>query len=171
MPVGATLTVVHDATASIRASVRDVQFTLILSVGAGHQVVLIFLRTIRATIIAGVALPLSLIATFGIMWFCGFSLDNLSLMALTIGTGFVVDDAIVMIENIVRHMEDGEGPFQAALRGAQRDRLHGDLAHGLADRGVHPAAVHDRPGRPHVPGVRAHADHRGRDLGGGFADA
>ena len=118
MPVGATLTVVHDATASIRASVRDVQFTLILSVALVITVVLIFLRTIRATIIAGVALPLSLIATFGIMWFCGFSLDNLSLMALTIGTGFVVDDAIVMIENIVRHMENGEDPFEAALRGA-----------------------------------------------------
>ena len=118
MPIGATLTVVHDATASIRASVRDVQFTLILSVALVITVVLIFLRTIRATIIAGVALPLSIVATFGIMWFCGFSLDNLSLMALTIGTGFVVDDAIVMIENIVRHMENGEGPFQAALRGA-----------------------------------------------------
>jgi multidrug efflux pump len=118
MPVGATLTIVHDATASIRASVRDVQFTLILSVALVITVVLVFLRTIRATIIAGVALPLSIIATFGVMWFCGFSLDNLSLMALTIGTGFVVDDAIVMIENIVRHMENGEGPFQAALRGA-----------------------------------------------------
>src|SRR5512133_2046090 len=118
MPVGATLTIVHDATASIRASVRDVQFTLVLSVALVITVVLIFLRTIRATIIAGVALPLSLIATFGIMWFCGFSLDNLSLMALTIGTGFVVDDAIVMIENIVRHIEDGEDPFEAALRGA-----------------------------------------------------
>jgi multidrug efflux pump len=118
MPVGATLTIVHDATASIRASVRDVQFTLILSVALVITVVLIFLRTVRATIIAGVALPLSLIATFGIMWFCGFSLDNLSLMALTIGTGFVVDDAIVMIENIVRHMEAGEGPLDAALRGA-----------------------------------------------------
>ncbi|HJZ78208.1 MAG TPA: efflux RND transporter permease subunit [Vicinamibacterales bacterium] len=118
MPVGAALTVVHDATASIRASVRDVQFTLILSVALVITVVLIFLRTIRATVIAGVALPLSLIATFGVMWFCGFSLDNLSLMALTIGTGFVVDDAIVMIENIVRHMEDGEDPFSAALRGA-----------------------------------------------------
>ena len=78
-----------------------------------------FLRTVRATIIAGVALPLSLIATFGVMWFCGFSLDNLSLMALTIGTGFVVDDAIVMIENIVRHIEDGESPLDAALRGAR----------------------------------------------------
>jgi multidrug efflux pump len=118
MPTGATLTVVHDATESIRASVRDVQFTLILSVALVIAVVFVFLRTIRATIIAGVALPLSLIATFGIMWFCGFSLDNLSLMALTIGTGFVVDDAIVMIENIVRHMEDGEDPFEAALRGA-----------------------------------------------------
>src|SRR5256886_6616899 len=118
MPVGATLTIVHDATSSIRASVHDVQFTLILSVALVITVVLIFLRTIRATIIAGVALPLSIIATFGIMWFCGFSLDNLSLMALTIGTGFVIDDAIVMIENIVRHMENGEDAFSAALRGA-----------------------------------------------------
>lgn len=119
MPRGITLTVVHDRTGTIRASVRDVQFTLVLSVGLVVLVVLIFLRTIRATIIAGVALPLSLIATFGIMWFCGFSLDNLSLMALTIGTGFVIDDAIVMIENIVRHLEDGEDPLEAALAGAR----------------------------------------------------
>jgi multidrug efflux pump len=119
MPAGVTLTVVQDRTATIRASVRDVQFTLVLSVVLVVLVVFVFLRTIRATIIAGVALPLSLIATFGVMWFCGFSLDNLSLMALTIGTGFVVDDAIVMIENIVRHMEDGEGPLEAALRGAR----------------------------------------------------
>ena len=118
-PAGATLTVVHDATTTIRASIHDVQFTLILSIGLVIMVVLVFLRTIRATIIAGVALPLSLIATFGVMWFCGFSLDNLSLMALTIGTGFVIDDAIVMIENIVRHMEDGEDPFHAALEGAR----------------------------------------------------
>ncbi len=118
MPAGAQLTIVNDRTETIRASVRDVQFTLILSVGLVVLVVLIFLRTMRATVIAGVALPLSLVATFGVMWFCGFSLDNLSLMALTIGTGFVVDDAIVMIENIVRHMENGEKPLQAALRGA-----------------------------------------------------
>jgi multidrug efflux pump len=117
-PAGVELTVVHDATNTIRASIRDVQSTLLLSVALVILVVFIFLRTIRATIIAGVALPLSLIATFGVMWFCGFSLDNLSLMALTIGTGFVVDDAIVMIENIVRHMEEGESPFQAALKGA-----------------------------------------------------
>ncbi|MFN3658857.1 MAG: efflux RND transporter permease subunit [Pseudolabrys sp.] len=119
MPAAAQLTVVNDRTDTIRASIRDVQFTLALSVGLVVLVVLIFLRTIRATIIAGVALPLSLIATFGVMWFAGFSLDNLSLMALTIGTGFVVDDAIVMIENIVRHLEKGETPLQAALRGAK----------------------------------------------------
>ncbi len=119
MPVGIELTVVHDRTTTIRASIRDVQFTLVLSVVLVVLVVLLFLRTVRATIIAGVALPLSLIATFGVMWFAGFSLDNLSLMALTIGTGFVVDDAIVMIENIVRHIERGESAFDAALRGAR----------------------------------------------------
>jgi len=119
MPASAQLTIVNDRTTTIRASIHDVQFTLVLSIALVVLVVLIFLRTIRATIIAGVALPLSLIATFGVMWFCGFSLDNLSLMALTIGTGFVVDDAIVMIENIVRHMEDGEGALDAALRGAR----------------------------------------------------
>ncbi|MEW6450099.1 MAG: efflux RND transporter permease subunit [Pseudomonadota bacterium] len=119
MPSGVKLTIVNDRTNTIRASIHDVQFTLILSVVLVVLVVFIFLRTIRATIIAAVALPLSLIATFGVMWFCGFSLDNLSLMALTIGTGFVVDDAIVMIENIVRHIEEGEAPLDAALRGAQ----------------------------------------------------
>ena len=116
---GVKLTIVNDRTNTIRASIHDVQFTLILSVVLVVLVVFVFLRTVRATIIAAVALPLSLIATFGVMWFCGFALDNLSLMALTIGTGFVVDDAIVMIENIVRHIEEGEGPLDAALRGAR----------------------------------------------------
>jgi multidrug efflux pump len=116
MPTG---TIVSDRTGTIRASVHDVQFTLVLSVALVVLVVLLFLRTIRATIIAGITLPVSLIATFGVMWFADFSLDNLSLMALTIGTGFVVDDAIVMIENIVRHMEKGETPMQAALKGAR----------------------------------------------------
>jgi multidrug efflux pump len=90
----------------------------VLAVVLVTLVVLLFLRSLRATIIAGVALPLSLITSFGVMYFAGFSLDNLSLMALTIGTGFVVDDAIVMIENIVRHMEDGESAMEAALKGA-----------------------------------------------------
>ena len=119
LPSGSRLLVIHDRTGTIKASIRDVQFSLILAVGLVVLVVLLFLRTLSATFIAGVTLPLSIIATFGVMWFAGFSLDNLSLMALTIGTGFVVDDAIVMIENIVRHMEDGESPLQAALKGAR----------------------------------------------------
>src|ERR1700759_3211003 len=119
IPAGVKLTVVSDRTVTIRASVSDVQFTLVLSVVLVTLVVLLFLRSLRATLIAGVALPLSLITSFGVMWFAGFSLDNLSLMALTIGTGFVVDDAIVMIENIVRHIEHGETPIDAALNGAR----------------------------------------------------
>ncbi|MGA7997451.1 MAG: efflux RND transporter permease subunit, partial [Bradyrhizobium sp.] len=118
IPAGVNLAVVSDRTDTIRASVHDVQFTLVLSVVLVTLVVLLFLRSLRATLIAGVALPLSLITSFGIMYFSGFSLDNLSLMALTIGTGFVVDDAIVMIENIVRHMENGESAMDASLRGA-----------------------------------------------------
>ncbi|ETR75105.1 acriflavine resistance protein B [Afipia sp. P52-10] len=118
LPAAVKVTVVADRTNTIRASVRDVQFTLVLSVVLVVLVVLLFLRSVRATIIAGVALPLSLVTSFGVMWFAGFSLDNLSLMALTIGTGFVVDDAIVMIENIVRHMEKGESAMDAALKGA-----------------------------------------------------
>ena len=119
LPAGALVTLVHDRTETIQASVKDVQFTLVLATFLVVLVVLFFLRSWRATLIAGVALPVSLIATFGVMWFCGYSLNNLSLMALTIGTGFVVDDAIVMIENIARHIEDGERPLQAALRGAR----------------------------------------------------
>ncbi|WP_152016361.1 MULTISPECIES: efflux RND transporter permease subunit [unclassified Bosea (in: a-proteobacteria)] len=119
MPAGVELQVVSDRTETIRASIADVQFTLVLACALVVLVVLLFLRTVRATIIAGVALPLSLIATFAVMWLAGFSLDNLSLMALTIGTGFVVDDAIVMIENIVRNMEQGKKPLRAAYDGAK----------------------------------------------------
>ena len=119
VPAGVDLRIVSDRTATIKASIADVQFTLVLSVALVVLVVLVFLRSGRATLIAGIALPLSLIATFGAMYFCGFSLDNLSLMALTVGTGFVVDDAIVMIENIVRHLELGERPLDAALKGAR----------------------------------------------------
>ncbi len=119
LPAGAELLLVHDRTGTIRASIHEVQLTLVLSVALVILVVLLFLRSIRATIIAGVALPISLIATFGVMWLCGFSLDNLSLMALTISAGFVVDDVIVMVENVVRHIEDGESPFEAALAGSR----------------------------------------------------
>lgn len=119
LPSGVQLAIVSDRTGTIKASVSDVQFTLLLSVTLVVMVVFLFLRTMRATLIVGVALPLSLIATFAVMWLVGFSLDNLSLMALTIGTGFVVDDAIVMIENIVRHIENGEKPLDAARKGAR----------------------------------------------------
>ncbi len=119
LPAGAELVVVHDRTQTIRASIADVQFTLALAIGLVVLVVLLFLRTLRATIIAAVTLPLSILASFAAMWLAGFSLDNLSLMALTIGTGFVVDDAIVMIENIVRNLESGKSPLQAALDGAR----------------------------------------------------
>ena len=118
MPAGVTLEVVHDRTDTIRASIAEVQFTLVLSAALVVMVVLIFLRSLRATVIAGVTLPLSIVATFAVMWAAGFSLDNLSLMALTIGTGFVVDDAIVMIENIVRRQEGGLAPLEAAREGA-----------------------------------------------------
>src|SRR5215468_397379 len=118
LPAAAEFAVVSDRTSTIRASIEDVQLTLALSVLLVILVVLLFLRTWSATVIAGTALPLSLIATFAVMWLAGFSLDNLSLMALTIGTGFVVDDAIVMIENIARHREAGEDAKAAAFRGA-----------------------------------------------------
>ena len=119
LPAGVDLKVVHDRTDTIRASIHDVEFTLALSTVLVILVVLLFLHSFRAMVIAGLTLPLSIIATFGIMWLTGFSLDNLSLMALTIGTGFIVDDAIVMIENIARHTEEGDDPLHAALRGAR----------------------------------------------------
>jgi multidrug efflux pump len=118
LPTGVSFNIVQDRTETIRASIRDVSITLIVSIILVVGVVLLFLRSMRATLIAGVTLPLSIVASFPVMWFAGFSLDNLSLMALTIGTGFIVDDAIVMIENIARHIEEGERPFDAALKGA-----------------------------------------------------
>jgi len=119
LPKGVSLDIVNDRTPTIRASIFDVELTLAIAAGLVVLVVLLFLRDIRATIIAGVSLPLSIIATFSVMWLAGFSLDNLSLMALTIGTGFIVDDAIVMIENIVRNIELGKSPMRAALDGAR----------------------------------------------------
>ena len=118
LPAAVSLTVVTDRTETIRASVADVQFTLIAAIVLVIAVIFLFLRSWRATIIPGVALPLSLIGTFGVMALLGYGLDNLSLMALTVSTGFVVDDAIVMIENVVRYIEQGVPPLQAAYRGA-----------------------------------------------------
>ncbi len=119
LPASMSLEIVNDRTETIRASIFEVQFTLVIAAALVVLVVLMFLRNIRATIIAGVSLPLSIVATFSVMLAAGFSLDNLSLMALTIGTGFIVDDAIVMIENIVRNIEGGKAPRQAALDGSR----------------------------------------------------
>jgi multidrug efflux pump len=119
VPPTIRLDVVLDRTTTIRASFRDIQLTLLLSIVLVVLVVFVFLRNVWATIIPSVAVPLSLLGTFGGMYLCGYSLDNLSLMALTISTGFVVDDAIVVLENITRYLEAGESPMAAALRGAR----------------------------------------------------
>ena len=118
LPAGLHAEVLADRTTGIRASVEDVEFELVLAVALVVMVIFFFLHSARATLVAGLAVPISLVGTFGVMYLLGYSLDNLSLMALTIATGFVVDDAIVMIENIQRHIEDGMRPFEAALKGA-----------------------------------------------------
>jgi len=118
MPKGIDMTVTLDRTTTIRASVHDVEVTLVISVILVVLVVFFFLRDVRTTLIPSVAVPVSLIGTFGVMYLFGFSLDNLSLMALTISTGFVVDDAIVVIENVTRYLDLGMSPMQASLRGA-----------------------------------------------------
>jgi multidrug efflux pump len=120
LPKSVQVSILTDRTNTIRASVDDVQFELLLTVGLVVMVIFLFLRNLSATIIPSVAVPLSLVGTFGVMYMLGYSLNNLTLMALTISTGFVVDDAIVMIENIVRYIEEGEAPMQAALKGAEQ---------------------------------------------------
>ena len=120
LPAGIEITVLTDRTITIRSSVRDVQIELLLAVVLVVLVIYVFLRNVPATLIPSVAVPLSLVGTFGVMYLAGFSINNLTLMALTIATGFVVDDAIVMIENISRYIEAGEKPLAAALKGAQQ---------------------------------------------------
>jgi len=116
---GATISVLNDRSTSIREAVHDVQFTLVLTVGLVILVIYLFLGRLAATLIPGVAVPISIIATFAAMYALGFSIDNISLLALTLAVGLVVDDAIVMLENIVRHVEDGMTPFEAALKGSR----------------------------------------------------
>ena len=135
-----TLEVLTDRTNTIRASVKDVEFELVLTIALVVMVIFLFLRSFRATVIPAVAVPLSIVGTFGVMYLLGYSLNNLSLMALTISTGFVVDDAIVMIENISRYLEEGDGPLDAALKGSEQIGFHDRVADGFADRGADPAA-------------------------------
>ncbi len=120
LPSGLDVSVLTDRTVTIRGSIRDVQFSLMLTIALVVMAIFLFLRNLRATIIPSVAVPLSLVGTLGVMYLLGFSLNNLTLMALTIATGFVVDDAIVMIENIFRYLEEGETPLNAALKGAKQ---------------------------------------------------
>ncbi len=120
LPASVTLNVLFDRSESIRASVRDVKFTLLLTLALVVLVIFVFLRNLSATVIPSLALPMSIVGTFALMYALGYSLDNLSLMALTLSVGFVVDDAIVMLENIVRHMERGVPAFQAALEARRR---------------------------------------------------
>ena len=120
LPKGVDVAVLSDRTESIRASIRGVQHELVIAIALVVMVTFVFLRNVPATIIPSIAVPLSLVGTFGVMLLAGFSLNNLTLMALTIATGFVVDDAIVMLENIARHLERGETPMQAALKGARQ---------------------------------------------------
>jgi multidrug efflux pump len=120
LPAAVEMAILTDRTTTIRASVEDVQFELMLTIALVVMVMFLFVRTLAATVIPSVAVPLSLVGTFGVMYLLGYSLNNLSLMALTISTGFVVDDAIVMIENIARYIEEGDPPLQAALKGAEQ---------------------------------------------------
>ncbi len=153
MPGGVKLSITLDRTPPIRGSLRDVELTLVISACLVILVVFGFLRNVRSTVIPGVAVGVSLVGTFGVMYLFGYSLNNLSLMALTIATGFVVDDAIVVLENITRHMEKGVPPREAALMGATGDHLHRPVDERLAGCSLHSYPLNGRDGRPFVSRV------------------
>ena len=169
IPAGMKMHVAMDRTTTIRASVRDVEITLGISTLLVILVVFIFLRSLRTTRIPSVAVPVSLVGTFGVMYLAGYSLDNLSLMALAIATGFVVDDAIVVIENISRHLEHGMKPLPAAAAGGERDRFHRSFHEHLAGGGVHPDPADAGAGRALVPRVRGDALGSDRRVAAGVA--
>ena len=170
LPASLDVVVLTDRTTTIRASVRDVQIELAFAVILVVAVIFLFLGDWRATLIPSLSVPLSLVGTLAVMYLAGFSLNNLSIMALTIATGFVVDDAIVMIENIARYIERGDDPKEASLKRQPADRLHRGVAHRVADRRADPAPVHERRRRPPVQRVRRHALGHHPDLGRGVAD-
>ena len=170
IPAAIDVAVLSDRTQTIRASVAGVESTLAITIVLVVAVIFLFLRSVWATIIPAITVPLSLAGTFAVMYLLGYSLDNLSLMGLTIAVGFVVDDAIVMLENIVRHIEDGLSAARGGAQGSRRDRLHHRLDQPLAGRRVHPAAADERHRRPAVPGVRRHRDGGDPGLGVDRAD-
>ena len=171
LPADVELHVLNDRTKTIRASIFDIQKTLIASILLVMVVVFVFLRRGVPTLAAGVAVPLSLAGTVGVMWLSKYSLDNMSLLALTICVGFVVDDAIVVIENCYRNMEAGLKPLQAALEGARQIGFTDYLHQHLARRRLHPAALHGRHHWQAVPGIRLDAHLRHFDLRGHLAHA
>ena len=172
LPASVTLQVLTDRTNDDPGvSVKDVQFELMLTIALVVMVIFLFLRSLAATIIPAVAVPLSIVGTFGVMYLLGYSLNNLSLMALTISTGFVVDDAIVMIENISRYLEMGDSPLDGGAQGLRADRVHDSVADGVADRGADSTAVHGRYRWPALPRVRGDAVGDDSGLGGGVVDA
>ena len=157
LPAAIDLAILTDRTTTIRASVKDVEFELMLVVALVVMVIFLFLRSVAATIIPSVAVPLSLVGTFAAMYALGYSLNNLTLMALTISTGFVVDDAIVMIENITRYIEEGEKPLDGRAEGVRADRVHDPVADRVPHRRPHPAPLHGRHRGAAVPRVRGDA--------------
>ena len=166
VPASLHINTLGDHAETIRASVNDVQYTLLLTIFLVVMVIFLFLRNLSATIIPSLALPMSIVGTFAVMWALDYSLDNLSLMAITLAVGFVVDDAIVMLENIVRHMEMGKDVMTASLDGAKRNRFHNSLDDLLARGCVYPGAVHGRD--PRAPAARVRSHDRCRDPGVGL---
>ena len=169
IPKGIDITIVLDRTTTIRASVKDVERTLVISICLVVGVVFLFLRNPRATLIPTVAVPVSLIGTFTVMYLADFSLDNLSLMALTISSGFVVDDAIVVMENISRHIEAGMDALRGRSQRRQRNRLHGLLHQRLSDRGFHSHSVDGRHCGTPVPRIRHRTFYSHRRFDGDLA--
>ncbi len=171
IPPSIKVEVLSDRTTTIRASVDDVERTLILTIFLVVGVIFVFLRSVWATIIPSVTVPLALLGASAAMWVVGYSLDNLSLMAFTIAVGFVVDDAIVMLENITRHIEAGEKPFEAALKGSAEIGFTIISISDLADGGADPAPDDERHHRSPLPRVLGDNRHDHRRLGLCLADA
>ncbi len=159
IPASVDIVSLYDRSVTIRESVNDVQFTLLLALGLVILVIFLFLRNLSATVIPSLALPMSIVGTFAVMYILDYSLDNLSLMALILSVGFVVDDAIVVLENIVRHMEMGEEPLPGGPDGLPGDRLHHLIHDPVPGCGLHPGLFHGR--HPGPAAARICRDHRG----------
>ena len=171
LPPSVKMDILYDRSETIKESYHDVQFTMVLTLGLIVMVIFLFLRNFSATVIPSLALPFSIIGTFAVMYLLDYSLDNLSMMALILAIGFVVDDAIVMLENIVRHMEMGEKPHGRGAQRIARDRLHHRLDDAVAGGRVHSGAVHGRHPGPAVQGIRGHHLRRHSDFRRGLGDA